>query len=75
MPRVLLTEEERQLNRLYNFILGECFKQKIRQKDIGEELCITQSAVSYKFNDRTLSLSDFVKIMNLLGKDVTKCID
>lgn len=75
MPRVFLTEEERQLNKIYNFIIGECFKQKIRQKDIGEELFVSQAAVSHKFNDRTLTLEDFVKIMNLLGKDITKCIE
>lgn len=74
MPKVFLTEEQRQLNRIYRYILGEISMQGIRQKDIAEELGITRQAVSYMFKQKSMSLESFVKIMNLLGKDAAECI-
>lgn len=75
MPRVNLTKEDRQLNKIYNFILGTCYTQRIPQRVLADELGISQQAYAYKIKHRSFSLSDFVTIMNFLGKDVTECID
>lgn len=75
MPKVFITEEQRQLNKIYRYILGEISMQGIKQKDIAEELGITRQAVSYMFKQKSMSLEAFVKIMNLLGKDAAECIN
>ena len=53
MPRVYITKEDEQLNKIYRFILGECSLQGIRQKDIAEALDVTQQAVSVMLRKRT----------------------
>lgn len=75
MPRVYLTKEDAQLNKIYNFIIGTCYSRRIPQRVLADELGISQQAYAYKIKHRTFSLSDFVTIMNVLGKDVTECID
>jgi len=75
MPRVYITKEDEQLNKIYRFILGECSMQGIKQKDIAEVLDVTQQAVSVMLRKRTLSLEQMLKVMNLLGKDLLKCIE
>lgn len=74
MPKVFITEEQRQLNKIYRYLLGEISMQGIKQKDIAAELGITRQAVSYMFKEKSMSLETFVKIMNILGKDATGCI-
>jgi len=74
MPKVYLIQENRDLNKLYDFIFLEMKKQKIRQKHIAAELGVTQEAVSKMLNDQTLSLKAFMVIMRMLGKDATECI-
>ena len=75
MPRVYLTKEDAQLNKIYNFIIGTCYSRRIPQRSLADELGISQQAYAYKIKHRSFSLSDFVTIMNVLGKDVTECID
>lgn len=74
MPKVFITEEQRQLNKIYRYLLGEISMQGIKQKDIAEELGITRQAVSYMFKQKSMTLETFVKIMVLLGKDAGECI-
>lgn len=74
MPKIYLIQENRDLNRLYDFIFLEMKKQKVRQKHIAAELGVTQEAVSKMLNDQTLSLKNFTIIMRMLGRDVTGCI-
>lgn len=75
MPKVCLTKEQRQLNKIYRFIRGEADMQGINQKEIAEALNVTQQAVSYMLKNQSMSLEAFVTIMNLLGKDATECIN
>ena len=70
MAKVQLTEEARQLDRLYNDTEIQCKKQKLRQKHIAAELDIAQGSVSYLIRNRKLSLEQFVKIQLLLGNEV-----
>lgn len=73
MPKVFITQEQRQLEHIYNYIKAQCHIKKISQALIASELGITQQAYSYKLRSKTLSLEDFVVIMNILGKDVEVC--
>ncbi len=73
MPKVFITQEQRQLEHIYNYIKAQCHIKKISQAHIASELGITQQAYSYKLRSKTLSLEDFVVIMNILGKDVEVC--
>jgi hypothetical protein len=73
MPKVFITQEQRQLEHIYNYIKAQCHIKKISQALIASELWITQQAYSYKLRSKTLSLEDFVVIMNILGKDVEVC--
>jgi predicted XRE-type DNA-binding protein len=70
MAKVQLTEEARQLDRLYDDLEIQCKKQKLRQKHIAAELDIAQGSVSYLIRNRKLSLEQFVKIQLLLGNEV-----
>lgn len=70
MAKVQLTEEERQLDRLYDDLEIRCKKQKLRQKHIAAELGIEQGSVSYLIRNRKLSLEQFVRIELLLGREV-----
>ena len=70
MPKVFITQEQRQLEHIYNYIKAQCHIKKISQALIASELGITQQAYSYKLRSKTLSLEDFVVIMNILGKNI-----
>jgi CRISPR/Cas system CSM-associated protein Csm2 small subunit len=74
MPKVFITEEQRQLNKIFRYIRGEAAIQGIKNKDIAEALDITPPAVTYMFKNQSMSLEAFVKVMNLLGKDAAECI-
>lgn len=66
MPKVAITKEQEQLNRIYNDIHGQMFRKGITQRRIAQELGITQQAVSIKLKHQTLSLLDYVTIKNIL---------
>ncbi len=71
MAKVQLTEEERQLEKLYDDLEIQCKKKKLRQKHIAAELEIEQGSVSYLIRNRKLSLRQFVQIQLLLGNEVS----
>ena len=71
MAKVTLTEEARQLDRLYDDLEIQCKKKKLRQKHIAAELEIEQGSVSYLIRNRKLSLKQFVQIQLLLGNEVS----
>ena len=70
MAKAILTEEARQLDRLYDDLEIQCKKQKLRQKHIAAELGIEQGSVSYLIRNRKLSLEQYVTIQMLLGREV-----
>lgn len=70
MPKVFITQEQRQLEHIYNYIKAQCHINKISQAHIASELGITQQAYSYKLKTKSLTLKDFVVILNILGKNI-----
>ena len=66
MYRGYVPETTRQLDSLYDFIR----KNKVPQKEVADLLGVTRVAYNYKLNRRTLTLKDFVDIMDYFGKDI-----
>lgn len=75
MARVYLTKEDEQLGKLWNFMIGTCYTKRITQTDLADVLGVKQPSVSYMFRNKSMSLEDFVTVMNVLGVDVTKCLE
>lgn len=75
MPKVYITKTDKQIDRLYDFIIGTCKRRKIRQEDMAAVLGDSRQAYAYRLNHQKLTLEDFVLILDFLGEDVTKCID
>lgn len=65
---MILTEEARQLNDMYDYIKSECKRLKVRQKHLAYELGVSQPAVSHLIHDQKLSLEQYVYILCLLRR-------
>ena len=74
MPKVYITNTDKQIDQLYNYIIGTCVRRKIRHKDVAAALGDSRQAFEYRLNNQKLTLKDFVLILDFLGEDVTKCI-
>lgn len=74
MPKVFITKTDKQIDQIYNFIIGTCVRKKIKHKDIAAALGDSRQAYEYRLNNQKLTLKDFVLILDYLGEDVTKCI-
>lgn len=70
MYRGYVPETTRQLDSLYDFIFTMHRKNKIPQKEVADLLGVTRVAYNYKLNRRTLTLKDFVDIMDYFGVDI-----
>ena len=74
MPKVYITKTDKQIDSLYNFIIGTCAHRRIKHKEVAAVLGDSRQAYEYRLNNRKLTLNDFVLILDFLGEDVTKCI-
>lgn len=74
MPKVILTEQARQLDRLYNFIKGMSAVKGVSQTRMALYLGYSQQNYSQKLRRRSLSLADFVEIMSVLDVDITEIL-
>ena len=74
MPKVYLTNTDKQIDQLYNFIIGTCTRRRIKHKDVAAVLGDSRQAYEYRLNNQKLTLKDFVLILDYLGEDATKCI-
>lgn len=69
MPKVFLSEKDRLSNRLASWVYGQMKVKHISQRQLAEELQITQPALSYKLKAQQFSFSDFVTIVSVLDPD------
>jgi len=74
MPKVYFNDTDKQIDKTYDFILLEMKKQKIRQKHIAAELGVSREAVSKMLSRHSLSFDAYARIMAMLGRDITGCI-
>lgn len=70
MYRGFVPETTKQLDSLYDSIFTMHRKNKVPQKEVADLLGVTRVAYNYKLNRRTLTLKDFVEIMDYFGKDI-----
>ena len=70
MPKVYLSEEERLCEKLSRWIYGELKVQKLSQKQLADEMNISQQMLSYKLKNRSFTFEDFIKAVKTLKPDV-----
>ena len=67
MPRVYLTNEERECRRFSDFVRGELKRQGKRHRDLADYLNTSQVNVTYKINGKVAwSLSDIILALEFL---------
>lgn len=69
MKRGFKTQEQETLDSIYGFIDSESHRKRLSQRQIGQELGMSQQVISYKLKNRTLTLEDYVYLMGVLGKE------
>lgn len=67
MPRVYLTNEERECRRFSDFVRGELKRQGKQQQDLADCLNVTRECVTLKINGkRKWTLSDMILALEFL---------
>lgn len=71
MPKVVLTEQESDIQELQNEILAGIAEFRYKQKDIAEKLGVTQPAVSVMLKDISrMKLTDLMRLARATGREV-----
>lgn len=71
MPKVVLTEQESDIQELQNEILAGIAECRFKQKDIAEKLGVTQPAVSVMLKDISrMKLTDLMRLARATGREV-----
>lgn len=77
MPKVYLSEQQKLNNRLASWVYGELKIQGKTQKDLADEMGITQPAVSYKLRTKCFTFEDiccFVRMFQPDKDEVTRLL-
>jgi predicted XRE-type DNA-binding protein len=69
MPKVFITENDRLTERLVAWIYGQMKVKRIPQRQIAEELNISQPAFAQKLKNRSFSFTDFLTIVRIFEPD------
>ena len=72
MPKVYLNEKDRLSDRLAAWVYGQMKAHRITQKQLAQELDITQQALSYKLRNSLFSYPDFVTIVAVFNPDASE---
>lgn len=71
MQKVVLTEQESDIQELQNEILAGIAEFRYKQKDIAEKLGVTQPAVSVMLKDISrMKLTDLMRLARATGREV-----
>ena len=65
MPKIFLSETEKMNDRLATWVYGQMRVKRISQRELAEELHITQQGLSYKLKHRQISYGDFITFVNV----------
>ena len=74
MPRVQITKEQWQIDRIYDFIIGQKAKLRITQNTLAKILGISQQSFSYKLLNRSFSLEEVLTLLNFFDVEITDCL-
>lgn len=69
MPKVILSEKDRMSERLASWVYGQMKSKQVTQRQLAEELQITQPALSHKLKVRQFTYTDFVTIVSVFAPD------
>jgi len=69
MPKVYLSENDRLSERLVSWVYGEMKIKKISQRQMADEMEISQQAFSQKLKNHSFSFTDFLTIVRVLKPD------
>ena len=69
MPRVFLNETDKLNNRLAAWVYGELKVNGISQRELAEELGISQQLLSYRLKNKLISFSDFACFVRVFKPD------
>ena len=72
MPRVYLSEKDRISDRFTTWVYGQMKSNHVTQKQLADELQISQQALSYKLKNRQFSFTDFVTIVKIFVTDLNE---
>lgn len=67
MPKIYLSEKDRLSDRFTTWVYGQMKSNRVTQKQLAEDLHITQQALSYKLKNRQFSFADFVTIVDVFA--------
>ena len=65
MPKTYITKEQRQRAQLSAWVFGQMKINQIRQRELAEQMGISQQALSAKINHRSFSYMDFVTLVGI----------
>lgn len=69
MPRVFLNEQDKLNSRLASWVYGELKVNGISQRELAEELGISQQLLSYRLKNKAISFSDFTCFVRVFKPD------
>lgn len=69
MPRVFLSETEKLNSRLTAWVYGELKVNGISQRELAEEMGISQQLLSYRLKNKLISFSDFTCFVRVFKPD------
>lgn len=72
MPKVFLNEKDRLSDRLATWVYGQMKVKRITQKQLAEQLEITQQGLSYKLKVRQFTFSDFITLVDVFEPDASE---
>lgn len=77
MPRVYLSENERMNARIAAWVYGELRINRMPQKELADELCISQPALSKKLKTESFNVTDlacFIRIFKPSAEEVMRLL-
>lgn len=66
MPKVILTEQERQKAKIKGMICGKMKEQNVTMEDLGEKWGITKQGAAYRVRNGAVTLIDMWKAQQIL---------
>ena len=72
MPKVYLNQKDRLNDRLASWVFGQLKLKRITQKQLAEQLEITQQGLSYKLKVRQFTFSDFITLVDVFEPDASE---
>ena len=72
MPKAYITKQQKLNNELCRWLIGEMGVRRMTQRNLAEELGISQQDLSYKIKTCSFKYEDLVGIFRILKPDADK---